>query len=154
MEEIGEEPWNNGYVLANETERLLIILKEGPLSEDDVVLLFVDVEHLIAQLDDRSVHEMERNVLQGLTDFLLSFGRSGTFGDSIRGLESQADEIRKHLDWSRLPKNEQKSASRRARFLLDYGQRQGWLERRPETSEYAITKSGLAALDSGFFNIR
>lgn len=152
--EIGDEPWNNGYVLAAEVERLLERLKAGPMTGDQIERHFLYASDLHDPLGGSPEPETVRIITTGLRDFIKSLGRSHSFGNALTMLRNKEEHWRQSVDWELIPPNVRKLARRRADCVVSHACRKGLIERDRGGGGGRITESGLAALRSGEFAIR
>jgi hypothetical protein len=154
-QEIGDEPWNNGYVLAAATERLLRRLELGPMTDDEVDRFFLYKSDLRGLSAEKWRFESEKSLTTALWDFLKSLGRSHSFGDAIVALQDQEEQWRQSAGWNEMPSHISDLARKRAECIVSHASRERWIERIPDGRlGWRITDSGSEALRSGHFNLR
>jgi hypothetical protein len=150
----GDEPWDNGYILVSQMEKLLGNLKDRPMTEEQAARFCVSRAWLETRLDKATRQQMENRMLKGLAGFHVSLGESPDFGDALEDLEEKIEDIRSLFDWDDVPEHERDLAHRRSQYLLEFGQRQEWLEPCGLDNSYSITEEGRRALERNRFAIR
>jgi hypothetical protein len=152
-EEIGDEPWNNGYVLATETAGLLKRLQTQPMSDDEIARSFLDLAALQSEFDVGYDARTEDKLMMGLLEFFASRGRSPAFGEVIKELKDEEEKWKQTVDLGKVPAEVSLDACRRARHIITYAVENGWMERTSD-SRWRITEIGLERLEEGYFSIR
>jgi hypothetical protein len=150
----GDEPWDNGYVLLSQMENLLGHLKDRPMTEDQAARFCVSRAWLETRLDKATRQRIENRMLKGLAGFHGSLGESPDFTDALEDLEEKIERLRSLFDWDDVPEDERDLAHRRSQYLLEFGQRQDWIEARGLDDSYSITEEGRRALERNLFAVR
>jgi hypothetical protein len=148
------EPWNNSYQRDGDTEALLRKLRAGPMTDDQIMRLCLSAKEIAALLNAETKTETDAKMIDGLMEFIASFGKSPAFGEAISSWLEDADEFRQQLDWSKLPPDLYAISKRRADHILNYAASNGWVERSEDQLSWQITEQGNRLLDSGGFYLR
>lgn len=144
------EPWNNSYELDGETERLLRRLLICPLTDDQVVRLFLKEIHLLLNPEEKA--RIESKMIGGASR-LLGFNLQ-PFSDAVADWEQRKEKLQQEVNWSDVPSNLQELSSRRATYILKHVTQNGWAERISDKAEWRITEQGRELIKQGGFYMR
>lgn len=151
---IGDEPWNNGYVLASETGKLLEKLETGPMTDDEVDRSFLDFTLVQTGQDAELRAEHQEGLIRALWEFHKSFGQSSSLGDAIVENEEREEDWRRTVPWEEIPPQVLDLTRRRCRFVVAHAESEGWIARTADGDRWRITRKGSGSLRQGLFTIR
>lgn len=154
MREDDCEPWNNSYQRDGDTEVLLRKLQAGPMTDDQIMRHCLSAKQIAALSDAETKTETDTKMIDGLMQFIASFGKSPSFGEAISSWLEDAEKFRQQLDWSKLPPDVYATSKRRADYILNYAESNGWVARSDDGSGWRITEQGNKLLESGGFYLR
>ena len=134
-----------------ETEELLRKLLVDPMSDDQIMRFCLKDTNSL--LDAREKTRLENDMLEGFVDYLKNFGKTEKLGESILERRAWDEEIRQSVDWSDVPPDLRKKIAERAGQIIEFGLKQGWIERMKE-NYWQITDKGREFLAQGGYYIR
>lgn len=133
------------------TEELLRKLQINPLDNDQIKRLCLKEAHLL--LRPQQEEQLEENMLKGFANYFKSFGRSAALGETIEQWQEQAEELRRTINWNKVPDDLREVCRQRAALIIEFGLKQGWIRQMTEDT-WEITDNGREFLASGGYYIR
>ena len=145
-----DDTWNNGYLRAHETAKLLENLERGPMTDDEIDRSFLELSLLTGEQNGQ-IHE---GLTEALWDYFRNFGKSEALGRWMAAQEGREEEWRRTVPWDKIPGHVADLTRRRSHFITGYAESEGWIARTACGTRWRITTKGLESLRSGLFTIR
>ena len=85
---------------------------------------------------------IDKEMITGLTDFLKSYGKSDSFGNSVKFWIQQIEVFRRDLCWEEIPEDIIELCKRRKNCIITHALRDNLLQRSDDGTTWQITKDG------------
>ena len=124
------------------------------MTDDQITRHCLGLKEIAALIADETKTEIDAKMMGGLMQFNASLGKSPSFSEAIYSWLEVAEKFRQQLDWSKLPPAIYAISKRRADYMLNYAESNGWVARSDDGSRWQITEQGNKLLESGGFYLR
>jgi hypothetical protein len=144
------EPWNNGYELDGETERLLRKLNASPMTDLQVIRFCL--REIDSLLNPEQKAHVESEMTAGAAQ-ILAFNLQPLSG-AIARWQERREKLQQSIDWAEVPEELREKSQRRAEYILRYALENRWIERGESNGEWKISQEGKELLERGGFHMR